>query len=64
MHLSKLKKWADVNLMKYKKAKCKVLHWGHGKPQHQYWLGDEGTESSPVKKDLGVLVNETLDMSW
>ncbi|KAK4832544.1 hypothetical protein QYF61_023876 [Mycteria americana] len=38
--LDKLEKWARVNLMRFKKAKC-----------------------SPVEKDLGVLVNEKLDMS-
>ncbi|KAK4822717.1 hypothetical protein QYF61_019714 [Mycteria americana] len=49
--LDKLEKWACVNLMRFDKAKCK------------YRLGDEGIESSPVEKDLGVLVDEKLAMT-
>ncbi|PKU49673.1 rna-directed dna polymerase from mobile element jockey-hypothetical protein [Limosa lapponica baueri] len=30
-----------TNLMKFNKAKCKVLHLGRDKPQYQYGLGDE-----------------------
>jgi len=45
---------AHVNLVKFNKAKCS--------PQYQYRLGDEEIESSPVKKDFAVLVDEELGM--
>jgi len=55
--LNKLKRWALVKLMRFNKAKCKVLHLGQGSSSYVYKLGEELLESRTAEKDLEVLVN-------
>jgi len=51
--LDRFERWACANLMKFNKAKCKVLHRGRGNPKRKHRLGIEWIESSPEEEGLG-----------
>jgi len=62
-HLNRLERWAWENLIRFSKAMRKVLHTGQGNPKHKYRLDREWIQSSPAKKDLGVLADKKLSMT-
>jgi len=61
--LDRLESWAERNLMKFSKGKCRVQHLGSNNPIQQYRLVFDLLGSSSVERDLGVLVDDKLTMN-
>uniref|UniRef100_A0A803SSL5 Reverse transcriptase domain-containing protein n=1 Tax=Anolis carolinensis TaxID=28377 RepID=A0A803SSL5_ANOCA len=61
--LDRLERWAETNKMKFNRDKCKILHFGRKNGNQRYRMGDTWLDSSTCEKDLGVLVDNKLNMS-
>ena len=61
--LDRLENWAIANKMNFNREKCKVLYLGSRNGMHKYRMGDIWLDSSICESDLGVLVDNMLNMS-
>ncbi|KAJ7396183.1 rna-directed dna polymerase from mobile element jockey-like [Pitangus sulphuratus] len=59
--LDRLERWGCANLLKFNKAKVKVLNLIQGNSKQNYRLGREWIETSSGEKDLGLLEK---DLGW
>ena len=56
--LDRLERWAHMSLMN--KAKCRVLGWSN--LRYVYGMGEEFIENSLGQKEMGVMMDDELDM--
>ncbi len=62
--LHKLNEWSLEWQMLFNTVKCKVLHFGYTNPRYDYYMADDLIESVSEEKDLGVLIHESLNLSF
>ena len=62
--LDRLHWWAEASGRRFSTAECQVLHFSHNEAMHRYRLGTEWLESCAEEKDLGMLIDAHLTMSW
>lgn len=61
--MDSLKSWAGRKLMRFNKGKWRVLHLGRNNRMYQYRIGADLMGRSSAEKDLGLLMNNRLEMS-
>ena len=61
--LVSVESWAERNLMRFIKSKCRLFHPGKNNRMHQYRLWTDLLEKRSEEKDLGVLVKNRLAVS-
>ena len=58
--LDALSRWSNTWLMPFNLGKCKVLHLGRANPGLEYTMSGAMLDSTPLEKDLGLLVDADL----
>jgi len=61
--ISSVFNWCDYWQLKPNLAKCTVLHIGHSNKHFKYGLKGALISSTPIVKDLGLLLDETLSFT-
>ena len=62
-YLDRMEHWAESNRMKFSREKCKILHLRKRNPLHSYKMGETWLSKTTSKKDLGIVVDQKLNMS-
>ena len=61
--LDTLFEWSNKWQMMFNAQKCKCLHFGHANIHANYCIGGVQIEQIQFEKDLGVLIDESLNPS-
>ena len=62
--LNNIKKWPEQWQMKFNRAKCKVMHFGHANGRSKYIMKDNeievSVESTSEEKDFNQSINQSI----
>lgn len=61
--LDRPEEWAERNVVKFNKQRCKILYPGKNNFTHQYMEGTKKLKSSCKEKELEVLMKQKLNLS-
>ena len=57
--LINLERWSELWQLPFNSSKCKVMHFEHQNPRHQYYLSDQTLDETDREKELGVIIQYT-----
>ena len=58
--LNRICDWAKDWEMSFNIKKCKVIHYGNGNIENEYYMNEMRLEKATEEKDLGVWINNTM----
>ena len=61
--VDKLLQWSEVRQMQFNVSKCKVMHIGKQKVEHEYNMKGQKLETVTEEKDLGILVTRDMKVA-